>query len=383
MSSFNWDYMYYKNISNANWDLQSEKVFDLISKLNKQPLKIEDVFDKIFQGIATSLDEVYVFQGVKVGGIIKGYNSKYEYHFEIEEGFVKPIVGGREVFKYNTPEIINYVLFPYLIGDVIEPMNEEYIIHTFPLAYQYLKKFETELKNRERGKMNIPIGWYLYIYPKNLNYFQNPKIMTREISLGCNMTYDETGKYYHNTKVYSFIKKKKFEVDEKFYLGIMNSKIMWFFLKNTGSEYGGGYYVFKTNYLKPFPLPNISENSQLMIDSVNLQLANNKDFQAITDKFSNYFSKEYSLDKLTGKLEKWFELEFQDFIKELNKCIKAIKGKTLSKKDEFDWIDLFNENKQKALSFTCQIDATDKEIDQMVYKLYDLTEEEIAIVEKS
>ena len=29
------------------------------------------------------------------------------------------------------------------------------------------------------------------------------------------------------------------------------------------------------------------------------------------------------------------------------------------------------------------IDATDKEIDQMVYKLYDLTEEEIAIVEKS
>ena len=28
---------------------------------------------------------------------------------------------------------------------------------------------------------------------------------------------------------------------------------MWFFLKNTGTELGGGYFRFKTNYLKPFP----------------------------------------------------------------------------------------------------------------------------------
>jgi type II restriction/modification system DNA methylase subunit YeeA len=41
-----------------------------------------------------------------------------------------------------------------------------------------------------------------------------------------------------------------------------------------------------------------------------------------------------------------------------------------------------NENKQKAQALKSQIDATDKEIDQLVYKLYDLTEEEIAIVEK-
>ena len=30
-----------------------------------------------------------------------------------------------------------------------------------------------------------------------------------------------------------------------------------------------------------------------------------------------------------------------------------------------------------------QIDATDKKIDQLVYKLYDLTEKEIAIVEEN
>jgi hypothetical protein len=106
-----------------------------------------------------------------------------------------------------------------------------------------------------------------------------------------------------------------------------------------------------------------------------------KSFKKITTKFSNYFSKQYNINKLTGKLEKWFELNFTDFIKELNKSIKAIKGVLLTKKDEFEWMELFEENKKKALELKSKIDATDKEIDQMVYKLYDLTEEEIKIVE--
>ena len=97
--------------------------------------------------------------------------------------------------------------------------------------------------------------------------------------------------------------------------------------------------------------------------------------------FRLYFSKQYQIEKLSGTLEKWYELEFVVFIKELNKAIKGVKGTPLTKKDEFEWIDLFEENKQKVLSLKAEIDKTDKEIDQMVYALYELTEEEIKIVE--
>lgn len=58
-----------------------------------------------------------------------------------------------------------------------------------------------------------------------------------------------------------------------------------------------------------------------------------------------------------------------------------MKGTPLSKKDEFEWIELYEENKQKALALKAEIDRTDKEIDHMVYELYGLTEEEIKIVE--
>jgi len=67
-----------------------------------------------------------------------------------------------------------------------------------------------------------------------------------------------------------------------------------------------------------------------------------------------------------------------DFIQELAK--KKIK---LSLADEAEREEYFITESKKALELKYKIDATDKEIDQMVYKLYDLTEEEIAIVEKS
>lgn len=44
-------------------------------------------------------------------------------------------------------------------------------------------------------------------------------------------------------------------------------------------------------------------------------------------------------------------------------------------------MNLFDNNKKKALEIKAEIDITDKEIDQMVYELYGLTEEEIKIVE--
>ena len=68
---------------------------------------------------------------------------------------------------------------------------------------------------------------------------------------------------------------------------------------------------------------------------------------------------------------------------ELNKAIKAAKGTLLTKKDEFEWMELFEENKKKALELKSQIEQTDREIDRMVYDLYGLTEEEIQIVENS
>ena len=48
-----------------------------------------------------------------------------------------------------------------------------------------------------------------------------------------------------------------------------------------------------------------------------------------------------------------------------------------------EWEEYFNAYKAEINTLQNQISATDKEIDQMVYELYGLTEEEIKIVENS
>ena len=48
---------------------------------------------------------------------------------------------------------------------------------------------------------------------------------------------------------------------------------------------------------------------------------------------------------------------------------------------KLEWLEVFEETKKSLQEIQSQIATTDKEINTLVYKLYDLTEEEIKIVE--
>lgn len=78
--------------------------------------------------------------------------------------------------------------------------------------------------------------------------------------------------------------------------------------------------------------------------------------------------------------------KFQEFyIKIAKEYTKSEKIKFVDKLEERnfknDWKAFFENDKKEVLLIQNQINQTDKEIDQMVYKLYDLTEDEIKIVE--
>jgi len=55
--------------------------------------------------------------------------------------------------------------------------------------------------------------------------------------------------------------------------------------------------------------------------------------------------------------------------------------KNIKDSKKAEWEDYFLQEAGKALFLKNQIDATDKEIDQMVYQLYGLTQEEITVIE--
>ena len=105
--------------------------------------------------------------------------------------------------------------------------------------------------------------------------------------------------------------------------------------------------------------------------------------EKIIINFQKYLQSQFSLEKLSKKLQNWQELDFSEFIKEINKAIKKVDGEKLTRMDEMDWMEVFETKKAEAQALKAEIDKKDNEIDTMVYELYDFTAEEIAIVENS
>lgn len=246
----------------------------------------------------------------------------------------------------------------------------------YPFVSQGISRYKYESQNEF-----ISYGEWL-AEPRSEKYFLEPKIVIREIiNPRIYATYIEEKAVVKN--IAAVIVQKEAEFPLKYLLGLVNSKLITHYVnEQSPKSQNKSYPSFNSRLLKNIPIAIPSEAiKQDVISKVDKIIVAEEILKTNIVKFSTYFSSQYKLDKLPGKLEKWYELEFVDFTKELNKAIKAVKGTPLTKKDEFEWMDLFEENKKKAQELKSEIDKTDKEIDKMVYELYGLNEEEIRIVE--
>ena len=95
--------------------------------------------------------------------------------------------------------------------------------------------------------------------------------------------------------------------------------------------------------------------------------------QKKSPNFLKVVKQTFALEKISTKLETFYNLDFDGFMKELKQ--------KLTPKTKLEWLEVFEETKKSLQKIQTQIAATDKEINALVYKLYDLTEEEIKIVE--
>ncbi len=222
--------------------------------------------------------------------------------------------------------------------------------------------------------------------PRQENYFKGPRIVFREI----------LGKTLISTLI-----REQFIIDRSLYIAridddtqsnfiieyiisILNSKLMSFYFRYSNNEFDTLFPKIRVAEFKRLPIKIAKlEVQQVAKTKVDALLSLKSNTISVVEKFKRYFIHSFSLIKLSRKLENWHELDFADFIKELNKSIKKVGGTTLTKKDEFEWLELFEDNKKNAQELQTQITQTEKEIDTMVYELYGLTEEERNIVENS
>lgn len=217
--------------------------------------------------------------------------------------------------------------------------------------------------------------------PRTIDLFNGKKIIIREITgvfpLSIISTYSEDFYLYNRSNI-GIISKQDSYYDLLYILAVLNSKLIaYYFVKNTAKSVRKLFPKIILNDLRKFPFKKIEiEQQQPFIEKADQMLSLNKSFQDISQKFVRALERHFEIDRLPVRLQEWHTLSYNDFLKELSK--KKIR---LSLAQEAEWEDYFREEKEKAAAIAQQIAATDREIDQMVYALYGLTDEEINIVE--
>lgn len=271
-----------EKLKKESWVLTVGDTSDILRKLESHPRRIADIFDRIFCGLQTSKDDVYfLYNCIENTKNVIGYSKQLERNIEIEKGLVKPLLKGEDVHRYDDIKTDRHVIFPYkLIEGKAILYTEKELSDTFPLGYSYLKDCEDILRGREKGRLMNDEYWFRYIYPKNLVLFDHEKLVAPDISMGGNFAYDICGKFYQTTTIYGYIKKAEVSESYKFWMALLNSRLCWWFLTNTGTTLANGFFRFKPDYIKPFPVPKdipqkIEEAIVRIVDDILMQKKDN------------------------------------------------------------------------------------------------------------
>jgi type I restriction-modification system DNA methylase subunit len=182
----------------------------------------------------------------------------------------------------------------------------------------------------------------------------------------------------NNTDVFNFLGLDGKEQFLKPILAILASLLCsTYFRKSNINLSRAAFPKLNVNNLMSFPIPEFNEEflnkSNDFIDSI---LRGTQNYQLFIRNFVALLQSKFSIAKPSTKLQNWPELDYKGFLGELKKAKVQ-----LSLGEEADWMAYFNEQKQKAGTLQSEIARIDAEIDQLVYELYGLTEEEIRIVE--
>jgi len=363
---FSFDY-----IKNNSWTFENPKAKNLVDKIISSGKKLKDIDSiEIRRGITTGYDKAFIISEdqVKV--------------FSKIDGLVKPLLRGKDIQKFRLDKSGLYLLFipwhyPLHEDKSVEgasTLAEQRLIEDYPELYKHLSSHSDNLKNRNKSETGIRYEWYVLQRCAASYYelFDRPKIVWGLISGNWNFALDE-GKHFLTSASF-FLTSSAYE--PLFLLGLFNSKLFQFYFSVVGEKTAGGAFVFKKTSIEKFVIPNktdasINEKTRIRID------LENKMFNH-TNQFLDFLAAKYDVEKFTTKLKNWTSLDTKEFLNELKK--NKIK---IELKDEMELLKLFKEEKGQAINLINEISDIEREIDNLTYLLYDLTEEEIKLVEEA
>lgn len=321
----------HKKFSADEWNISIGKISGILDKIETISPKLNDLTNKIFQGLITGADKVFILNQIEPTLFHSDATGK---EYFLEEDLMHPLCKGSvNLRRYHISNITKSILFPYeSINGKTKLIPLVKLKKDYPKIYEYLLENRHLLEAREKGKWKNE-RWYAFGRTQNLNEMEIQKILTPSIAVYSSFTFDEKGEYYFvgsgggGGGGYGISLSPEIEMNPKYILGILNSKLVDKYIKSVSSPFRGGYYAYNRQYIEQIPIKDAIASNKLDTHNQIVKLVEN--------------------------------------LLNLNKQLHDTKLETQ------------RQQIQRA------IDHSEKKIDELVYELYGLSEEEIKVVEGS
>jgi N-6 DNA Methylase len=246
-------------------------------------------------------------------------------------------------------------------------------IEGYPAVRDWLLPFKPELEKHATRQEWFELQQAQLAYqPK----FQELKIVYPVISQGPKYSVDFEGRYI-NDKCFTII--SSYDL-----VSLLNSKLLWFWLFGEASPLRGGQWrlELREQYVSRLPIPDMPPDSRTRLAALGQACthAAHERFEiqaAVRRRILDLASGDRR--KLTGKLYGWHELDFAAFRAEIKRAFRV----DVPVKERGEWETYLRENTAHVRDLSDRIAAAEREIDQIVYALFGLTPEQIALLEAS
>lgn len=309
----------------------------------------------------------------KVADIFTGMQIIPEYFLSNDDSILNKSKWYKAVFSKNISR--------FSIAWPLEWQPWKYITYDNLLQDTIKKDLSERIKNGDNCR--TPESLSIWSPDKEFRFFPPKLIMAQTISnanwkVKLQVAFDDYG-YYWNVSIH-LVKHEK-ETVLRSLLCILNSALITFYAKEKKFIMWAEEWSKKTPQIRkwdvellPIPL-NFLQKEGKFWDLSKIMMQLNNELHSMSESFLKNISAKYKIEKVTRKLEKWWELDFVDFIKELKVSIPL--------EEQEELMNYFEKRSMEVREIVSRIEATDKEIDEMVFELYGLNEEEKRIILES
>jgi hypothetical protein len=258
-------------LDESPWTLDSGPKIELIDKLKRKHPKLLSKA-KCWAGLFTGKDDILMF------------DKKDIENLSFEKEILLPVLRAQDCKKYSLAEASKYVIYPYKEEDKKTVLlTEAELLKLYPKALEYLKSNKSELLKRKDSRKEVSAKkvWYSLIRFGRYSIFKQPKIISPGEVNNNKFAIDNTGAGFSCARVFAITALVK-SLNIKLLLGILNSKIIEFYLHSVCPLKAGGYFQYSSEFIDSVPLPiNLEgkkEGTKEVIKLVDKLLNNNKSF---------------------------------------------------------------------------------------------------------